>query len=156
MHGLITLAAAAQTSVVVMTWGGPFMDALNEVRPDIEKSTGTKIEFVTQANAVSGLQRLEAQKANPQVDLWTTSDATAAAALANGIVEPIPAAEIINLKDIPEKLIFPAGPAIWSPLASSTGRTRRLLRSRPGKTCGIRALRDWSRHRSNRIRACSS
>ena len=43
MHGLITLAAAAQTSVVVMTWGGPFMDALNEVRPDIEKSTGTKI-----------------------------------------------------------------------------------------------------------------
>jgi len=114
MHGLAKLTAAAQTTIVVMTWGGPFMDALNDVRPDIEKSTGTKIEFVTQANSVSGLQRLEALKANPQVDLWTTADATAAVALANGIVEPIPAAEVANLKDIPEKLIFPAGPTIWS------------------------------------------
>src|SRR5947208_3285211 len=108
------LPAAAQRTVVVMTWGGAFMDALNDVKADIENSTGTKIEFVTQASSVAGLQRLEAQKANPQVDLWMTADATAAVALATGIVEPIPVAQIPNLTDIPEKLVFPAGPAIWS------------------------------------------
>jgi putative spermidine/putrescine transport system substrate-binding protein len=106
--------AFAQKTIVVQTWAGAFIDAMNSVKPDIEKATGTKIEFVTQASSVAGLQRLEAQKANPQVDLWMTADATAISALASGIVQPVPADLVPNLKDIPEKLVFPAGPTIWS------------------------------------------
>lgn len=108
------LPAAAQKTIVIQTWGGAFIDALTGVKDDIEKSTGTKIEFVTQASSVAGLQRLEAQKANPQVDIWMTADATAATALAAGIIEPVPANLVPNLKDIPEKLVFPAGPTMWS------------------------------------------
>src|SRR5262245_47556138 len=114
MHCALALPAAAQKTIVVMTWGGAFMDAMNDVKADIEKATGTKLEFVTQASSVAGLQRLEAQKASPQVDLWMTADATAAVALANGIIDPLPTAEVPNLKDIPPTLVFPAGPTIWS------------------------------------------
>jgi putative spermidine/putrescine transport system substrate-binding protein len=114
MHCALALPAAAQKTIVVMTWGGAFMDAMNDVKADIEKATGTKLEFVTQASSVAGLQRLEAQKASPQVDLWMTADATAAVALANGIIDPLPTAEVPNLKDIPATLVFPAGPTIWS------------------------------------------
>ena len=106
--------AVAETPIVIQTWGGPFTDALNSVKVDIEKSTGTQIRLVTQASSVAGLQRLEAQKANPQVDLWMTADATAATALAEGIIEPLPKDLIPNLKDIPAKLVYPAGPTIWS------------------------------------------
>jgi putative spermidine/putrescine transport system substrate-binding protein len=109
-----SLPVAAQRTIVVQTWGGAFIDALNDVKPDIERSTGTKIEFITQASSVAGLQRLEAQRANPQVDLWMTADATAATALASGIIEPLAADLVPNLKDIPPALVYPAGPTIWS------------------------------------------
>ena len=105
---------AAQTTIVIQTWGGAFIDALNTVKADIEKSTGTRLEFITQANSAVGLQRLEAQKHNPQVDLWMTADSTSAVALAEGVVEPVPADLVPNLKDIPANLVFPAGPTIWS------------------------------------------
>jgi putative spermidine/putrescine transport system substrate-binding protein len=111
---LMPVYAKAQSTIVVQTWGGAFTDALNDVKPDLEKATNTKIEFVTQASSVAGMQRLEAQKANPQVDLWMTSDASAAAALAGGIIDPVTAAQVPNMKDIPEKLVFPAGPTVWS------------------------------------------
>ncbi|MGD9847283.1 MAG: PotD/PotF family extracellular solute-binding protein [Variibacter sp.] len=106
--------AQAQKTIVVQTWGGAFIDALNSVKPDIEKQAGVKVEFVTQASSVAGLQRLQAQKANPQVDIWMTADATAATALADGIIKPLPKEGIPNLKDVPANLVFPAGPTIWS------------------------------------------
>ena len=111
---LVAVPTFAQKTIVIQTWGGAFTDALNDVKPDIERSTGTKIEFVTQASSVAGLQRLEAQKASPQVDLWMTADATAAVALSNGIIEPVPTDLVSNLKDIPQSLVFPAGPTMWS------------------------------------------
>ena len=113
---LVTLAgpAAAQKTIVVQTWGGAFFDAVTSVKADIEKMAGSRVEFVAQATSVTGLQRLEAQKANPQVDLWMTADATAATALAEGIIEPFPRDLAPNLKDIPPELIYPAGPTIWS------------------------------------------
>jgi ABC-type molybdate transport system substrate-binding protein len=60
---LMPVYAKAQSTIIVQTWGGAFTDALNDVKPDIEKATNTKIEFVTQASSVAGMQRLEAQKA---------------------------------------------------------------------------------------------
>ncbi len=112
-QSVLPFPAAAQSTIVVQLWGGAFMDALQDVKPDIEKATGVKIELVTQTSAVAGLQRLEAQKANPQVDLWMTSDSTAADALAKGIIEPVTPAQVPNIQYVPEKLVFPAGPSIW-------------------------------------------
>src|ERR1700744_4786127 len=79
---LLPSPASAQTTIVIQTWAGAFIDALNDVKPDIEKATGTKIEFVTQASSVAGLQRLQEQAANTQGDLWMTGGPTAAVALA--------------------------------------------------------------------------
>jgi putative spermidine/putrescine transport system substrate-binding protein len=112
-QAVLSLPAAAQSTIVIQLWGGPFMDALQGVKPDIEKATGVNIELVTQTSAVAGQQRLEAQRANPQVDLWMTSDSTAAVALANGIIEPVTVAQVPNIQYVPEKLVFPAGPSIW-------------------------------------------
>jgi putative spermidine/putrescine transport system substrate-binding protein len=110
---LLLLPAAAQKTIVIQTWGGAFTDALNDVKADIERETGTRLELVTQGTAVAGLQRLEAQRANPQVDVWLASEGAAAAGLSKGIVEPINAAQVPNIQEVREKLVFPAGPTMW-------------------------------------------
>ncbi len=104
---------AAQKKIVVMTWAGNFLEGFESVKSDVEKATGTQIEFVTQGSGAAGLTRLEAQKANPQVDLWMAPLGVATTALRAGIIEPVTATEVPNMKHIPEALIFPAGPAIW-------------------------------------------
>jgi putative spermidine/putrescine transport system substrate-binding protein len=109
----LALPGLAQSTIVVQTWGGAFTDALNDVKNDIEKATGTKIELVTQGTAVAGFQRLEAQKNNPQVDVWMSSEGTAAVALQKGIVEPVTAEQVPNIKALPKSLVFAAGPTIW-------------------------------------------
>ncbi|MBI2203328.1 MAG: extracellular solute-binding protein [Candidatus Rokubacteria bacterium] len=114
--GLAPRPAAAQTEIVLMTWGGAFHDAFQAVKADIEKAADVKLTFVTQTGAAGGLSRLEAQKANPQVDLWTSIVSTADAGLKSGVVEPLPVAQIPNLKSVPDYLVTPAGTAIWSSL----------------------------------------
>lgn len=105
--------AAAQTEIVLMTWGGAFHDAFQAVKADIEKTANVKLTYVTQTGAAGGLSRLEAQKANPQVDLWTSIVSTAEAGLKSGVLEPLPTAQIPNLKNVPDYLVTPAGTAIW-------------------------------------------
>jgi putative spermidine/putrescine transport system substrate-binding protein len=108
--------AVAQTEIVLMTWGGAFRDAFEAVKADIEKTANVRLTFVTQAGAAAGLSRLEAQKASPQVDLWTSIVSTAQAGLESGVVEPLPAADIPNVKQVPDYLVTPAGTAIWTSL----------------------------------------
>jgi putative spermidine/putrescine transport system substrate-binding protein len=111
--GFAPQTAFAQTEIVIMTWGGAFYDAFQAAKPDIEKTAGVKVTFVTQTGAAGGLSRLEAQKANPQVDLWTSIVSTAEAGLKSGVIEPLPGAQIPNLKHVPDYLVTPAGTAIW-------------------------------------------
>ncbi len=108
--------AAAQPEIVLMTWGGAFHDAFDSVKADIEKAAGVRLTIVTQAGAAAGLSRLEAQKASPQVDLWTSIESTAQAGLESGVVEPLPTGQIPNLKQVPDSLVTPAGTAIWTSL----------------------------------------
>jgi len=108
-----TSTEAQQKKIVVMTWAGNFLEGFQSIKADVEKATGTQIEFVTQASGAAGLTRLEAQKANPQVDLWMAPLGVATTALSSGIIEPVTAAEVPNIKHITESLVFPAGPAIW-------------------------------------------
>lgn len=106
----------AQTEIVLMTWGGAFRDAFEAAKPDIEKAAGVRLTFVTQAGAAAGLSRLEAQKASPQVDLWTSIVSTAQDGLKSGVVEELPVAQIPNVKQVPDYLVSPAGVAIWTSL----------------------------------------
>ncbi len=119
-------AAIAEPEVVLMTWGGAFHDAFEAARPDIEKAAGVKLTFVIQSSASGGLSRLEAQKANPQVDLWTSIVSTADAGLKSGVVEPLPVKEIPNLKNVPDFLISPAGTAVWISLRGIFYRTDKV------------------------------
>ena len=109
-------AADAQTEIVLMTWGGAFRDAFEAAKADIEKAAGVRLTFVTQAGAAAGLSRLEAQKASPQVDLWTSIVSTAQDGLKSGVVEELPIAQIPNVKQVPDYLVSPAGVAIWTSL----------------------------------------
>jgi putative spermidine/putrescine transport system substrate-binding protein len=111
--GAAPRGAAAQTEIVIMTWGGAFWDAFQAAKADIEKAADVKVTFVTQTGAAGGLSRLEAQKASPQVDLWTSIVSTAEAGLKSGVIEPLPVAQIPNLKNVPDYLVTPAGTAIW-------------------------------------------
>lgn len=106
-------AASAQPEIVLMTWGGAFRDAFEAVKGDIERIAGVNLKLVTQAGAAAGLSRLQAQAANPQVDLWTSIESTARAGLESGVVEPLPVDLIPNLKQVPPRLVSPAGTAIW-------------------------------------------
>lgn len=108
--------AVAQPEIVLMTWGGAFHDAFDTVKGDIEKAAGVRLTFVTQAGAAAGLSRLEAQKASPQVDLWTSIVSTAQDGLKSGVVEPLPVGQIPNAKGVPDYLVSPSGIAIWTSL----------------------------------------
>ena len=119
-------AAVAQPEIVLMTWGGAFHDAFEAARPDIEKAAGVKLTFVIQTSASGGLSRLEAQKANPQVDLWTSIVSTAEAGFKSGVVEALPVKEIPNLKNVPEFLASPAGTAVWISLRGIFYRTDKV------------------------------
>jgi putative spermidine/putrescine transport system substrate-binding protein len=108
--------AVAQPEIVLMTWGGAFRDAFETVKGDIEKAAGVRLTFVTQAGAAAGLSRLEAQKASPQVDLWTSIVSTAQDGWKSGVVEPLPVTQIPNAKEVPDYLVSPSGIAIWTSL----------------------------------------
>lgn len=112
--GLALPAAAQQKTVTVLTWAGAFLETLEGVKADVEKQCGCKIQYVTQGSGVAGMQTLEAQKANPQVDLWMAPEAAGATALQNGLIEAVTAEQVPNIKQLPPGLVFKSGPTIWS------------------------------------------
>ena len=86
-------ARAAPERIRLMTWGGHWLDIFRPIAEKYEKETGTKVEFVVQTGAADGMNKLLAQKSNPQVDVWTSIESTAAAAARGAAVsEEAPAA----------------------------------------------------------------
>ena len=74
MLGTSPVAVKAQEvakEVRLMTWGGSWLDIFRPVAEKFEKETDIKVEFVVQSGAGDGLNKIIAQKANPQVDVWT-------------------------------------------------------------------------------------
>src|SRR3954471_11499557 len=72
--GLAT--AAADKSLSVLDWGGPYADALNKYAGDpFSARTGAKLKFTEQARASDSLAKIQAQKKNPSVDIWLTTGA---------------------------------------------------------------------------------
>ncbi len=106
-------AEAAAERIRVMTWGGHWLDIFRPIAEKFEKDTGIKVEFVVQAGASDGMNKLIAQKANPQVDVWTSIESTAKAASDAGLLAKLDAARIPNMKAVPETMRSEGGVAIW-------------------------------------------
>lgn len=97
----------------LMTWGGSWLDIFRPVAEKFEKETGIKVEFVVQSGAGDGLNRITAQKANPQVDIWTSIASTVQVATKAELLETFDEAQIPNMKSIPADLKGPTSSAIW-------------------------------------------
>jgi putative spermidine/putrescine transport system substrate-binding protein len=109
-------AATAQDvakEIKVMTWGGLWLDIFRPVAEKFEKETGIKVEFVVQSGAGDGLNKITAQRANPQVDVWTSIASTVEAATKANLLETLNPSEFPNMKDIPDSLKTPTSSAIW-------------------------------------------
>lgn len=107
------LAQEVAKEIKVMTWGGLWLDIFRPVAEKFEKETGIKVEFVVQSGAGDGLNKITAQKANPQVDVWTSIASTVEAATKAGLLEELKQAEFPNMKDVPDSLKTATSSAIW-------------------------------------------
>jgi spermidine/putrescine-binding protein len=108
----VSLSVRAET-VKVMTWGGLWLDIFRPVAAEFEKKTGNKVEFVVQSGAADGLTKLTAQRADPQVDVWTSIESTVQGATKAGLLLDLDAKRIPNIAEIPASLRTPTGVAIW-------------------------------------------
>lgn len=134
--------ASAETVLKMMTWGGLWLDIFRPVAAEFEKKTGIKVEFVVQSGAGDGLTKLTAQRANPQVDLWTSIESTVQAATKTGLLAPLDAKRIPNMLELPAVLRTDTSVAIWlSPAGSFIARTSCRSTSSSGRTCGTRGSR---------------
>lgn len=106
-------AFAAADSVTVMTWGGHWLDIFRPVAEKFQKETGIKIQFVVQSGSSDGLNKLIAQKNNPQVDVWTSIESTVEAGTKAGLLATLDPARIPNMGVIPDGMKTETGVAIW-------------------------------------------
>lgn len=104
---------AAPEKIRLMTWGGQWLDIFRPVAEKYEKETGIKVEFVVQTGAADGMNKLLAQKNNPQVDVWTSIESTAATAANAGLLAKLDSAHIPNMSALPKALKNDTSSAIW-------------------------------------------
>ncbi len=105
--------AAGAGEIVFLTWGGLYFDIFRPVADDFEKATGIKVTFAVQSGAKDGLNKLTAQRQNPQVDVWASIESTAQAATEAGLLAELSAEQIPNLRSIPGEYVTPTSVAIW-------------------------------------------
>ena len=104
----LTTGAHAEEKVVVMTWGGTWLDYMKaDIIEPFEKETGIKVEVLTQQNTMDGLAKLKAQKANLDIDVWATSPVPALLAAQEGVSQPISKDALANAKHLPDELVTP-------------------------------------------------
>ncbi len=111
--GIGTRPAGAATEIVFLAWGGLYHDIFRPVADDFEKETGIKVTFAVQSGAKDGLNKLTAQRHNPQVDVWASIESTAKAAAEAGLLSDLTVARIPNLGAIPKTYVTPTAVAIW-------------------------------------------
>jgi putative spermidine/putrescine transport system substrate-binding protein len=106
-------SAAAVTELRLMTWGGHWQDIFRPVAAKFEEQTGIKVVFVVQSGSGDGLNKITAQKNNPQVDIWTSIESTVQAATQAGLLLPLDPGKIPNVAAVPATLKTETGVAIW-------------------------------------------
>lgn len=108
--GIVSFNTGAQAveKVVVMTWGGTWLDYMKKhVIEPFEKETGIEVEVLTHQNTMDGLAKLKAQKADLDVDVWATSPVPALLAAEEGISQPIQKDMLANAQYLPDALVTP-------------------------------------------------
>ena len=105
--------AQAASEIRLMTWGGLWQDIFRPVAAAFEKDTGTKVEFVVQSGSADGLNKITAQRNNPQVDVWTSIASTVQAAEKANLLAKLDAAAIPQIKEMPKEFVKDAGVSIW-------------------------------------------
>jgi putative spermidine/putrescine transport system substrate-binding protein len=108
-----TVARAQPEPLVLMTWGGVWQKTFEQVAADYQAATGQPVRVIAQGGGDAGLARLVAQKARPEVDLWTTNMVNYGRILSAGVLAPLDVAAIPNAKDVPESMRFSHGITAW-------------------------------------------
>lgn len=106
-------AQAQAKEIRLMTWGGNWQDIFRPVAQEFEKETGTRVEFVVQSGSGDGLNKLTAQRANPQVDVWTSIASTVQAATKAGLLAKLEPAKIPHINEMPKEFVGDTGVSIW-------------------------------------------
>jgi putative spermidine/putrescine transport system substrate-binding protein len=106
-------AQAMAKQIRMMTWGGSWLDIFRPVAEAFEKDTGTHVEFVVQAGSGDGLNKIKAQRANPQIDVWTSIASTVEAATKDDLLARLDPARIPQLAKMPQEFVKPTGVSIW-------------------------------------------
>lgn len=97
----------------LLTWGGNWQDIFRPVGEAFEKDTGIKVEMVVQSGSGDGLNKITAQRANPQVDVWTSIASTVEAATKSDLLAKLDPAKIPHLKEMPKEFVQDTGASIW-------------------------------------------
>lgn len=97
--GIVSAAAAQQKTFYVAGYGGSFEQTMRkEIIPAFEKKHGVKVEYVA-GNSTDTLAKLQAQKANQQIDVAIVDDGPMYQAIQLGFCAPIqglPAADLYD------------------------------------------------------------
>lgn len=99
--------------IVFMTWGGVWQKTFEKVAKDYEAKTKQPVQIAVQASGDAALTRMVAQKANPEVDIWSTNMINYERAKKAGILSPIDKSKIPNAAKIDPNLIFSHGITTW-------------------------------------------
>jgi putative spermidine/putrescine transport system substrate-binding protein len=66
--------------LTVQIWGSTWQSLVEPASKRFEEATGIKVNVVTQSTSGEGLAKLQAQRSNPTVDVWFTTNSVAATA----------------------------------------------------------------------------
>ncbi len=99
--GAYSGALGSDKEIVVMTWGGNWGDSFKKaISEPFEKKFGIKVVLELQTTVRAAIPKLQAQKENPQIDVWTASMGGVEAAGALGLLVPLTEELIPNMKEI--------------------------------------------------------
>lgn len=99
-------AIAQNESLNVLIWGVTWQSAIEEVSKNFTDETGISVNVVTQASSGDGLAKLQAMRANPDVDVWFTTASVATRSIhEDDLFAPLPSEQMDNIKDLPQGLV---------------------------------------------------
>ena len=102
------LAEAATPLVLACYPGAPETFIRDEIIPRFEKQFDAKVTYVT-GNSPGTIAKLEAQKANPQIDVACIDDGPLVQAKGMGLLEPVDPKDLPNLSQMQDISVFKDG-----------------------------------------------
>ncbi|QEW23450.1 Spermidine/putrescine-binding periplasmic protein precursor (plasmid) [Paracoccaceae bacterium] len=100
--GLAAAPALAQDkSITVMIWGTTWQLAVEQIAEQFTEETGIDVQMIAQSNSGESLAKLQAQRANPGVDVWfTTSSVANRAVKDDGLFAKIPVDKLSHASEL--------------------------------------------------------